>query len=552
MKTKLLFKASAALLLMANAVNFYAQNVSISATGVAPDVSAGLDVNFTDRGLLVPRVSIGNTGVFGLTGGSGTTSMLVYNTNAGIGGTGAMGAGYYYWNGTRWVKLLTGGSPADAWLIGGNTQTGAAGTAYIFGHLGNHHIDFYTNGVVRGRLSNLGEFFIGTTATAMAGDLMNAVSNATFPWAINGYSSFDGSGVYGGIQAGTTVFAAVQGETSSTNTQAAGVRGLLVVTGNGTNFSQVRSGVSGDGTGTGNYRFGVFGNGGTSNRSGGVLGNDYGVARGALAYFSSGSIDYSVYGFGIGYTTGAAGGKISSSINTMQNENHHIGLGIYGGVMGGWIKGQVYGVNFSGSKYGVYVHGKTLTNDIVATLHNTENSTKRIVTYASQSLNTDVSDKGKGKLTNGFAVIKFKDEFKNLIDNQSEIIINITPIGPTNGLYVEQIDKDGFIVKENNNGTSSTHFFWTASGVLKNINTEISNEILDVSFEEKINGNKGIMFDDAREDNPEYSLWWDGNKVRFDLPQMQERKLSDNFFETCRMCREMEQYKGKYLDKKQK
>lgn len=194
-----------------------AQNVGISpAPGSAPSGDAGLDVNFTDKGVLIPRVSLTNTGTYGLTGGGPTTSMLVYNTNGAIAGTGAQGAGFYYWNGTRWTKLLSGGSPSDAWLIGGNTQTGGAGTAYIFGHMGNHHIDFYTNGVVRGRMSNVGEFFIGTTNTALPGDLMNGVGNATFPWAVNGYTSFNSGAVYGLRQAGATgVWGSVQGETTA-------------------------------------------------------------------------------------------------------------------------------------------------------------------------------------------------------------------------------------------------------------------------------------------------------------------------------------------------
>jgi hypothetical protein len=80
--------------------------------------------------------------------------------------------------------------------------------------------------LVRGRISNLGEFFIGATSTVMAGDLMNGVSNATFPWAVNGYSSFNGSGIFGTILAGnTTTYGAVQGEHIGSGL-AAGVRGI--------------------------------------------------------------------------------------------------------------------------------------------------------------------------------------------------------------------------------------------------------------------------------------------------------------------------------------
>ena len=108
-------------------------------------------------------------------------------------------------------------------------------------------MDLVSNNLVRGRLSNLGEFFIGTTITALAGDLMNGVSNATFPWALNGYSSFNGSGTYGAILSGTTLFAGVQGESSSTT--GGGVGGGAGV--RGTTYNLTLNGVNGARNGAG-------------------------------------------------------------------------------------------------------------------------------------------------------------------------------------------------------------------------------------------------------------------------------------------------------------
>lgn len=83
-----------------------AQNVGISATGALPDNSAGLDINFNDRGLLVPRVSLSsNTSTTAITpsASSPATSLLVYNTNASM--AGGNGVGFYYWDGTKWVYI---------------------------------------------------------------------------------------------------------------------------------------------------------------------------------------------------------------------------------------------------------------------------------------------------------------------------------------------------------------------------------------------------------------------------------------------------------------
>lgn len=127
------------------------------------------------------------------------------------------------------------GSPA--WMTTGNTGTNggtisATGSNFI-GTTDNQNICFRTNNIERGRFSSLGEFFVGTFNTVIVGDLMNAVGNPTFPWAVNGYvpAGSNGGGVYGQVQGGnSTVFASVQGEYYGTNAGGAGVRGIAGTT----------------------------------------------------------------------------------------------------------------------------------------------------------------------------------------------------------------------------------------------------------------------------------------------------------------------------------
>jgi hypothetical protein len=80
--------------------------------------SAILEMESTNRGMLLPRLSLGSTVSAEM--GSSTTKtavvgMTVYNTNAGISGSAAYpanGAGIYYFDGTGWVYggLPTGGT----------------------------------------------------------------------------------------------------------------------------------------------------------------------------------------------------------------------------------------------------------------------------------------------------------------------------------------------------------------------------------------------------------------------------------------------------------
>ena len=78
------------------------QNVGINTTGTPAHASAGLDVDFTDKGVLIPRVAL-TSNVDVATIPAPATSLLVYNTNAAM--VNGDGLGFYYWNGTEWYSL---------------------------------------------------------------------------------------------------------------------------------------------------------------------------------------------------------------------------------------------------------------------------------------------------------------------------------------------------------------------------------------------------------------------------------------------------------------
>ncbi len=58
--------------------NLKSQNIGINATGLAPLAPAGLDIDFTNKGLLIPRVALTATNAAGPIAVP-TTSLLVYN-----------------------------------------------------------------------------------------------------------------------------------------------------------------------------------------------------------------------------------------------------------------------------------------------------------------------------------------------------------------------------------------------------------------------------------------------------------------------------------------
>jgi hypothetical protein len=96
------------LLMFLFSINSFSQ-VGINTT--TPHASSMLDINATDKGLLIPRVSISNLNAAApIT--TPATSLLVYNTNV------TTGAGFYYWDSAKWTPFGSSG-----WGITGNSGT---------------------------------------------------------------------------------------------------------------------------------------------------------------------------------------------------------------------------------------------------------------------------------------------------------------------------------------------------------------------------------------------------------------------------------------------
>ena len=76
----------------------FAQNLGIGPDTFDPDASAGVEMRFSNKGLLIPRVALTST-TDQATIPSPAPSLLVYNLGTG----GLTTAGYYYWDGSQWV-----------------------------------------------------------------------------------------------------------------------------------------------------------------------------------------------------------------------------------------------------------------------------------------------------------------------------------------------------------------------------------------------------------------------------------------------------------------
>jgi hypothetical protein len=244
------------------------------------------------------------------------------------------------------------------------------------------------------------------------------------------------------------------------------------------------------------YSFGVYG--ATENdvtRNGGVCGYSADGSWGALGYETSAGAAY-YGGYFVGATadtyTGAGTGKIIKSDTT--GYLYRSGIAAFGDLFGADIHGQVYGAFVQGNRYSLYTDGALFNNDLMVQLQKSNNTTVQksasndlIPLYASVSTNVTVQTTGIGVLQNGYCKVAYDKKFSNSVSSKIPVVINVTPMGECNGVFVQYSD-DGFIVKELNSGNSNVQFSYMVTGTRNGYEVpELPSEVLKIDYLTKLN-----------------------------------------------------------------
>ncbi|MEA1873023.1 MAG: shufflon system plasmid conjugative transfer pilus tip adhesin PilV, partial [Bacteroidota bacterium] len=109
LKNVLIFSLALILvLLLSKEIN--AQGVAINTDGTDADGSSMLDVKSTSAGMLIPRMTIAQRNAIG----TPATSLLIYQTDS--------DPGYYYYDGSAWVRLSVGEEVDPTWDGDANTS----------------------------------------------------------------------------------------------------------------------------------------------------------------------------------------------------------------------------------------------------------------------------------------------------------------------------------------------------------------------------------------------------------------------------------------------
>jgi hypothetical protein len=250
------------------------------------------------------------------------------------------------------------------------------------------------------------------------------------------------------------------------------------------------------------YTFGVAGwNYNDDNRCAGVFGGEKAANYwGALGYKTSGNLMYGGY-----FTSSTTGTGKKASTGSSQG----IGIGAWGDLMGADIHGGIYGMFVEGNNVGIYSKGAIYSSQPEIQMQDV-GEYERAALFTNTSTEVTVMTSGQGSLVNGRGSILFDENFKKVISTQTPVIITVTPMGPSNGVYISSSDQEGFAITENNDGNSNVIFSYIAIGTRAGYeNPQLPDEVLASDFESNIiqglhndaetatNG-KGLYYQDGR------------------------------------------------------
>lgn len=136
------------------------QNIGINATGSTPEASAMLDISSANKGLLIPRVALTAKNTAGPVA-TPAISLLVYNTATSGTTPNNVVPGFYYWNGSRWIDLLSSVTTNTNWSLAGNSGTNPNNN--FVGTTDAVDLTFRTNNSEKARITSSGNLGVGVT-----------------------------------------------------------------------------------------------------------------------------------------------------------------------------------------------------------------------------------------------------------------------------------------------------------------------------------------------------------------------------------------------------
>ena len=139
-------------------------------------------------------------------------------------------------------------------------------------------------------------------------------------------------------------------------------------------------------------------------------------------------------------------------------------------------------------------------------------SENRTVLYTNTSTDITVQTSGVAILSNGKASIKFDEAFVKSVSNSEPVIITVTPVGNSNGVYLADVTSTGFSVQENNAGKSNVTVNYIAIGKRTGFDQlQLAPEVIDATYTTKLS--RGLHNDADLKADGEGLYYENGNLV---------------------------------------
>lgn len=163
------------LLLISITIPALSQTGSVGVNTNTPDASASLEIGTTNKGLLIPMVSLtSTTDITTVVGAPYPVRLLVYNQATAGSAPNNVTPGYYYWAGTAWVRMRVGTEGDDHDWYGQGTTTAPTSINNNIYTQGNVGIGITAPGQ---KLHVVGTTRISTLASGANGAIVRSNSN---------------------------------------------------------------------------------------------------------------------------------------------------------------------------------------------------------------------------------------------------------------------------------------------------------------------------------------------------------------------------------------
>ncbi|MDY0088875.1 MAG: hypothetical protein RBR78_00760 [Flavobacteriaceae bacterium] len=441
---------------------------------------AALDISSSDSGMLVPRVSLTSVLVAAPVqnpqGGALVVGTLVYNSATAGTVPNDVTPGYYYWNGTQWVRMEGGTSDTRHNTLDQAYDEGGAGA-------GREIVADAGAVLISGNTATSAlQVINSSTGAGVSGQYNAVINNGTIGYVADVYA--DGVGVLIDQNDTNNPYSGLQVTTLSNNMTSSAILGISEA------VSPAITAEGGDGVNTANTLVA------TNFRTNGGAAID---ALGAVAIRSTSQVNNgSAYSGYFNNTVGAAAQFNGAGLTALSPTSLFIGDHRFGVVSQGNLIGthssftNTVGAAFEGrmNAYGISVlfsaavafndlwdvyyrtmpgsstNDKVLVSNVVGPGVNATTIKKDDKTYIMPAISAPESlfqDYGTGTLINGFARIEIDAILTEniLVDEAHPLKVFVQLEGDCNGVYVANKSAKGFDVVELGNGSSNVDFSYT-------------------------------------------------------------------------------------------